>query len=312
VARRRGGEPEGPAETTGRSGAPIPRALTIAGSDSGGGAGIQADLKTFAMLGVWGMSALTSVTVQNTKGVTGVADVPAETVGAQIRAVVTDIGVDAAKTGMLSSEAIVHAVADALEEVGVPNLVVDPVFVSKHGHPLLRPDAVDALRSRVLPLATLVTPNLHEAAGLAGVPVDSRDDMRRAAEAILRLGPRAVLVKGGHLEGDRADDLFVDAEREEWVPAPRVATPHTHGTGCVLSAAIAAHLARGEELLEAVRKGKAFVTEAIRHALPLGEGIGPVSPGWRLFGPPDPDEGIRARRGSSPRRPPRRSGVGPA
>ncbi|HXF56460.1 MAG TPA: bifunctional hydroxymethylpyrimidine kinase/phosphomethylpyrimidine kinase [Actinomycetota bacterium] len=269
----------------------MPRALTIAGSDSGGGAGIQADLKTFAVLGVWGMSAITSITVQNTKGVSGVADVPAETVGAQIRAVVTDVGVDAAKTGMLSSQAIIEAVADAAEEVGVPNLVVDPVFVSKHGHPLLRPDAVEALRTRILPLATLVTPNLHEAAGLAGFPVSSREDMRRAGRAILALGPRAVLVKGGHLQGERADDLFVDAEREEWVEGERVDTPHTHGTGCVLSAAIAAHLARGEELLEAVRKGKAFVTEAIRHALPLGEGIGPVSPGWWLFGPPDPRGG---------------------
>jgi len=256
-------------------------ALTIAGSDPGGGAGIQADLKTFAMLGVWGTSAVTSVTVQNTEGVTDVADVPADVVGAQIRAVVGDIGADAAKTGMLSSAGIVEAVAAAIEETGVPNLVVDPVFVSKHGHPLLRPDAVEALRHRVVPLATLVTPNLPEAAGLAGFGVETRDDMSRAARAILALGAGAVLVKGGHLEGSRSDDLFVTPDGEEWLPAERIDTPNTHGTGCVLSAAIAARLARGDDLEAAVRTGKAFVTEAIRHALALGRGIGPVSPGWR-------------------------------
>jgi hydroxymethylpyrimidine/phosphomethylpyrimidine kinase len=257
----------------------IPRALTIAGSDSGGGAGIQADLKTFAALGVWGMSAVTSITVQNTQGVTGVADVPAEVVGAQIRAVATDIGADAAKTGMLSSAPIVEAVAAALAETGIPNLVVDPVFVSKHGHRLLREDAVEALRSRIIPLATLVTPNLPEAGWLAGFDVTSREGMRASASAILALGAKAVLVKGGHLEGDRADDLFAHGDRSEWIRGDRIDTPNTHGTGCVLSAAIAAHLARGEDLESAVRKGKAFVTEAIRHGLAIGRGIGPVNPG---------------------------------
>lgn len=261
----------------------VPRALTIAGSDSGGGAGIQADLKTFALLGVWGMSAITSVTVQNSKGVTGVADVPAGVVAAQIRAVATDIGVDAAKTGMLSSTEIVEAVADAIEEGGVPNLVVDPVFVSKHGDALLREDAVDALRKRILPLATMVTPNLPEAAGLAGFVVQTRTDMEGAARAILDLGARAVLVKGGHLQDESADDLFVDVDRMEWLVGKRLPSPNTHGTGCVLSAATASYLAGGDELLEAVRKGKEFVTDAIRHALALGGGIGPVSPGWRLF-----------------------------
>jgi hydroxymethylpyrimidine kinase/phosphomethylpyrimidine kinase len=259
----------------------VPRALTVAGSDSGGGAGIQADLKTFAVLGVWGTSALTSVTVQNTEGVTGVADVPAEIVAAQIRAVVGDIGVDAAKTGMLSNAEIVEAAAAALEESGVPNLVVDPVFVSKHGHPLLRSDAVGALRDRMLPLAALVTPNLPEAGGLAGFEVETRGDMLEAAEAILSLGAAAVLVKGGHLEGPMADDLFTDGHREAWLSGERIPTPNTHGTGCVLSAAIVAHLARGAELLVAVRAGKEFVTEAIRHSLALGRGIGPVSPAWR-------------------------------
>ena len=259
----------------------VPRALTIAGSDSGGGAGIQADLKTFAALGVWGMSAVTSVTVQNTQGVTGVADVPAQVVGEQIRAVAADIGVDAAKTGMLSSAGIVEQVAAAVTATGIDNLVVDPVFVSKHGHPLLRPDAVQALRALILPLATVVTPNLPEAAGLAGFDVTTREDMARAGRAILDQGAGAVVVKGGHLSGDRADDLFVGPAGSRWVEGERIDTPNTHGTGCVLSAAIAAHLARGADLFDAVVAGKAFVTEAIRHALALGRGIGPVSPGWR-------------------------------
>jgi hydroxymethylpyrimidine/phosphomethylpyrimidine kinase len=263
--------------------APRPRALTIAGSDSGGGAGIQADLKTFSALGVYGMSAITAVTVQNTLGVTGYEALSPSTVAEQIRAVVTDIGVDAAKTGMLASREIVEAVADAVAETAVPNLVVDPVFVSKHGHALLEEDAVDALRTRILPLATLVTPNLPEAGGLVGFAVETVNDMERAAEAILRLGPRAVLVKGGHLEGSaRADDLFADATRTEWISGERIDTPHTHGTGCTISAAIAAYLAGGRELLEAVRDGKAFVTEAIRHALALGKGIGPVDQLWSI------------------------------
>jgi hydroxymethylpyrimidine/phosphomethylpyrimidine kinase len=262
--------------------ADVTRALSIAGSDSGGGAGIQADLKTFSALGVFGMTAITAVTVQNTKGVSGYEELSPETVGAQIRAVATDIGVDAAKTGMLASASIVEAVADALRETHIAKLVVDPVFVSKHGHPLLQEDAVDALRRLIVPLAEVVTPNLPEAAGLAGFPVQGRQDMKRAAEAIVELGAKSVLVKGGHLEEmGRASDLFFDGDCMEWLEAERFDTPHTHGTGCVLSAAITAHLARGEEALDAVTKGKAFVTEAIRNALEIGEGIGPVNP---LFG----------------------------
>ena len=256
--------------------------MTIAGSDSGGGAGIQADLKTFAVLGVWGTSAITSITVQNTRGVTGVSDVPAEIVASQIHAVASDIGVDAAKTGMLSSAAIVEAVGVAVEQAAIPNLVVDPVFVSKHGDPLLREDAVNALRRSLIRLATLVTPNLPEASGLAGFDVATPDDMRKAADAILSLGAGAVLVKGGHLAADAANDLFVDGDREEWLAGERIDTPDTHGTGCVLSAAIAAYLAKDEELLRAARLGKDFVTEAIRHAVRLGKGIGPVDPAWRL------------------------------
>ncbi len=263
---------------------PRPRALSIAGSDSGGGAGIQADLKTFSALGVFGMTAITAVTVQNTKGVSGYEALSPETVGEQIRAVATDIGVDAAKTGMLASAAIVAAAADAIAETALPNVVVDPVFVSKHGHLLLDEDAVGALRERILPLATVVTPNLPEAAGLAGIGVRTREDMLEAARAIHALGPRVVLVKGGHLQdGAGADDLLYDGAQPQWLESERVVTPHTHGTGCVLSSAIAAYLARGVELSEAVALGKAFVTEAIRHAMEIGQGIGPVDP---LFGIP--------------------------
>jgi hydroxymethylpyrimidine/phosphomethylpyrimidine kinase len=226
------------------------------------------------------MSALTAVTVQNTKGVSGYEELSPETVAQQVRAVVTDIGVDAAKTGMLASARIVEAVAEAIAETEVPNLVVDPVFMSKHGHPLLQDDAVDRLRTKILPLAALVTPNLPEAAGLAGFPVRDRPDMERAGRAILELGPGAVLVKGGHLEEGDAMDLLVTPDGMEPIHAERVDTPHTHGTGCVLSASIAAYLARGEELGEAVLKGKAFVTEAIRAALEIGQGIGPVNPSW--------------------------------
>lgn len=276
----------GPLRVSGRASAPRPRALSIAGSDSGGGAGIQADLKTFSALGVYGMTAITAVTVQNTTGVSGYETLSPQTVADQIRAVVTDIGVDAAKTGMLASAEIVEAVASAVAETGVPNLVVDPVSVSKHGHALLAEDAVDALRERILPLATLVTPNLPEAASLAGFAVDGPDAMEDAARTIRAMGPVAVLVKGGHLAGTgRADDLFFDGGDLVWIEGERLDTPHTHGTGCVLSSAIAAHLAKGAPLLDAVRAGKAFVTEAIRHALAIGHGIGPVDPLFRGIDP---------------------------
>ena len=265
--------------------APRPRALSIAGSDSGGGAGIQADLKTFSALGVFGMTAITAVTIQNTRGVIGYEPLPPQVVAEQIRAVVTDIGVDAAKTGMLASAAIVEAVADAVAETRIANLVVDPVSVSKHGHRLLDEDAVGALRERIVPLATLVTPNLPEAAALAGFEVTDRDGMEEAARAIRAMGHGAVLVKGGHLPGATgADDLFFDGDRMTWIAGEWIETPNTHGTGCTLSSAIAAYLARGAGLFEAVRQGKAFVTEAIRAALPLGGGIGPVDQLWGISG----------------------------
>jgi hydroxymethylpyrimidine/phosphomethylpyrimidine kinase len=268
---------------TARAAAPRARALTIAGSDSGGGAGIQADLKTFSALGVYGMTAITAITVQNTKGVYGYEALAPQLVDEQIRAVTNDIGVDAAKTGMLANTGIVRAVAAAVEELEIPNLVVDPVFVSKHGQVLLAEDAVEELRTRVLPLAALVTPNLSEASGLTGMAVGAKDEMRRAADAILALGAGAVLVKGGHLEAStEAADLFVSGGAEEWLTTDRIDTPNTHGTGCTLSSAIAAHLALGWDLLESVRAGKVFVTEAIRHSLEIGEGIGPVDQLWSV------------------------------
>ena len=262
----------------------VARALSIAGSDSGGGAGIQADLKTFSALGVYGMTAITAVTVQNTLGVSTYQEVDAAIVGDQIRAVAGDIGVDAAKTGMLASAAIVRATAAAIRETDLPNLVVDPVFVSKHGDPLLQEDAITAMRDELLPLAVLITPNLPETSGLLGRTVELRDEMEPAARDLLDLGATAVLVKGGHLPGEVAADLLMDADGSRWLEARRIDTPHTHGTGCTLSAAITAELARGASLVDAVERGKAFVTRAIEHGLALGSGVGPTNPLWATLG----------------------------
>lgn len=270
-----------------RAAPPRSRALTIAGSDSGGGAGIQADLKTFSALGVYGMTAITAVTVQNTRGVSGYEAMTPDLVAAQILSVAGDIGVDAAKTGMLANAGVVEAVAGAVSKAGIGVLVVDPVFVSKHGHALLDGDAVEVLKRRLLPLATLVTPNLSEASALAGFEVTGRDDMWEAARAILTLGPRAVLVKGGHLADDAdAADLLVDGSDETWIAAERIDMVHTHGTGCTLSAAIAAYLALGRSLEAAVRAGKDFVTEAIGRGMSMGGGIGPVDQLWAIEPPP--------------------------
>lgn len=255
-------------------------ALTIAGSDSGGGAGIEADLKTFEAHGVWGLAAVVAVTAQNTVGVQAAERVSPAMVREQIRSVVTDIGVGAAKTGMLADAELVDAVAAAVEEHDVSPLVVDPVFVSKHGDPLLAPEAVEVMRRRLLPRAALVTPNLPEAAGLAGTDaVADRGAMEDAGRRILDLGPGAVLVKGGHLVGDAAPDCLVTSDEVRWIEAPRVEGRHTHGTGCVVSAAITARLARGEALDDAVDGAKAFVTRAIEGGLDLGGGVGPVNPG---------------------------------
>jgi hydroxymethylpyrimidine/phosphomethylpyrimidine kinase len=261
----------------------IPRALTIAGSDSGGGAGIQADLKVFMALGCHGMSALTALTAQNTVGVTGIHEVPPAFVTQQIDAVVEDIGVDSAKTGMLASAEIVGAVARAVTAHGIGNLVVDPVFVSKHRNRLLAEDAVDALKTELLPLAAIVTPNLFEAGALVGVDeITDLAGMKDVARSIHSLGPGAVLVKGGHLPGDTAIDLLFDGERDIEIEGLRYDTEDTHGTGCALSAAIAARLAHGDVLEDAVRTAKAFVSEAIRRSLRIGKGYGPVNPAWAL------------------------------
>lgn len=262
----------------------LPRALTIAGSDSGGGAGIQADLKVFFALGCHGMSAVTALTAQNTIGVTGISEVDPEFVIAQVDAVAADIGVDAAKTGMLATAAIVEAAAKALQANNIAKVVVDPVSVSKHRDRLLSDDAVAALRSTLIPLATLVTPNLHEAGLLVGRDVETLADMKRAAEDLRLLGAEAILVKGGHLPGERAIDVLLTDHGISEIDGARYDTEDTHGTGCALSAAIAARLAHGDALEEAVHFGKEFVAGAIAHGLRLGEGYGPVNPGWRLPG----------------------------
>jgi hydroxymethylpyrimidine/phosphomethylpyrimidine kinase len=255
------------------------RVLTVAGSDSAGGAGIQADLKTMLALGVHGMSVLTAVTAQNSVGVQGWWELPVAAVRAQLASVLADIGVDAVKTGMLGSAAVVDAVATGLSGVDAP-VVVDPVSVSKHGDPLLAPDAVEVLRERLLPLAALVTPNLPEAHLLTGVAAGDEAGMRRAAEALLGLGARAVLVKGGHLPGDPVDVLW-DGRTWHTFPAPRLDNRHTHGTGCTLASAIASRLALGDPLADAVAAAKEYLTGAIAAGFPLGAGIGPVDHGWR-------------------------------
>jgi hydroxymethylpyrimidine/phosphomethylpyrimidine kinase len=257
--------------------APVPRALTIAGSDSGGGAGIQADLKTFSALGVFGLTAITALTAQNTAGVQGVVEMSPAFVREQIDAVLADIGADAAKTGMLSSAPIVEAVAEAVRAWRISRLVVDPVMIAKSGAPLLQPEARAALERALLPLALVVTPNLHEAQALLGRPIETLAQMEDAARALHALGPRYVVVKGGHLPGAAVDVVF-DGRTITRLESERVDTRHTHGTGCVFSAAIAAGLARGAPPDDAIRGAKAFVTAAIRHALPLGRGHGPANP----------------------------------
>lgn len=259
----------------------LPVALTIAGSDSGGGAGIQADLKTFAALGVHGTSVITALTAQNTVTVTAIHDVPADFIRAQFEAVVDDLAPAAAKTGMLSTPETIATVARAIRELGVPNVVVDPVMVAKGGARLLREDAVAALRDELLPLATVITPNLPEAEVLLGRPIATLEERRQAARDLHALGPRAVVVKGGHAEGDAVDVLF-DGHQLLALPAERIATANTHGSGCAFSAAIAAALARGLDVEPAVLEAKRFITGAIRASLELGRGHGPVNPLWEM------------------------------
>jgi hydroxymethylpyrimidine/phosphomethylpyrimidine kinase len=249
--------------------------LTIAGSDSGGGAGIQADLRTFAAHGVHGTSAITAVTAQNSVAVLDWVAIAPRMVVAQIDAVASDMPIAAVKTGMLATADIVAAVSEAIERLRLPLVVVDPVMVAKSGDRLLDADAETAYRRRLLPLATVVTPNLPEAEALIGRTVRTLAEMRDAARALHAMGPRSVVVKGGHLEGEPVD-VFFDGSRLEDLPAPRIATANTHGTGCTYSAAIAARLALGDPLLEAVRGAKSYLTEAIRRSYSVGRGHGPV------------------------------------
>jgi hydroxymethylpyrimidine/phosphomethylpyrimidine kinase len=260
----------------------IPKALTIAGSDSGGGAGIQADLKTFSAFRVFGMSVITAVTAQNSVGVQGVENLPPAFVARQLRSVLEDFGADAAKCGMLSTAPIIDAVATELASQRIEKLVVDPVMVAKSGDQLLQPEARAALADRILPLALLVTPNLPEAEVLAGIRVAEPEDMEEAARRIHLMGPRYVLVKGGHLKGD-ATDLLWNGRDFTRFSTPRIDSQNTHGTGCTFSAAITAGLARGQALGDAIRSAKAYVTRAIREGFQAGRGVGQLRhfiPDW--------------------------------
>ncbi len=259
---------------------PLPRVMTIAGSDSGGGAGIEADLKTFTVLGCYGMAAITAITSQNTQGVFGIHEVPADEVARQLRVVLEDIGADAIKTGMLASARIIEAVAAELRRFNPKNLVVDPVMVAKSGDALLQESARGALVRELLPLALAVTPNVPEAEALSGLSISGEADLRAAAERIHALGPRWVLMKGGHLEGAEAVDYLYDGRALERFAGPRFDTPHTHGTGCTYASAMAAWLARGENVPEAVRRAKEYVSGAIRNHVPIGRGRGPLNHLW--------------------------------
>ncbi len=264
----------------------LAKALTIAGSDSGGGAGIQADLKTFAALNVYGMSALTAITAQNTCGVNGVQAIEPDLVAEQIRAVAEDIGIHAAKTGMLFSAAIIQIVARTVQETGSYPLVVDPVMVATSGDRLLQPEAEASLQRDLMPLATVVTPNLDETAVLVGHQVASLEAMQDAARQLVANGAPAVVVKGGHAV-TKATDVFYDGTTMELLQSDVVPTHNTHGTGCTFSAAICALLARGAPRLEAVRRAKTYITGALRHSLTIGQGSGPVGHFWNVTYPPD-------------------------
>jgi hydroxymethylpyrimidine/phosphomethylpyrimidine kinase len=255
---------------------PIPaKALTIAGSDSGGGAGIQADLKTFAALSVYGSSVITAITAQNTCAVTAVHEIPVEIIGAQIDAVMSDIGADAVKTGMLSSPAIVEAVADGIKRHQIEHLVVDPVMIAKSGDRLLQSDAVEAVTRHLLPLAHVVTPNIPEAEVLSGMAISDQADMIEAARKIADAGPAVVIVKGGHLDGTPIDVAW-DGATVSYFETPRVDTAATHGTGCTYSAAIAAHLAKGYGVHDAIERSKQYLFQALMTAYDIGAGHSPV------------------------------------
>ena len=263
----------------------VARAMTIAGSDSGGGAGIQADLKTFAALGVYGTSVLTAITSQNTLGVTDAMELPSSLVSSQMDAVISDIGADAVKTGMLSSSEIIRTVADGVREHRLSSLVVDPVMVAKSGDRLLQKEAVDTLRRVLIPLAMVVTPNVPEAEVLTEREIRDLEDARDAARDLVTMGAKAALVKGGHLQGASTDILY-DGERFREYTAQRIETASTHGTGCTLASAIAAGLAKGMSISDAVAQAKDYVTAAIRHAFPMGRGHGPLNHFYMLWESP--------------------------
>ncbi len=255
----------------------VKRLMTIAGSDSGGGAGIQADLKTFAVFGVYGMSVVTAVTAQNTQRVGAILPVSPELVSLQIRMVTEDIGVDGIKTGMLGDTGVVEAVSREIAALKIPNVVVDPVMVAKSGDTLLRKEAVKAMTEFLLPLAQVVTPNLPEASILAGIKVESIDDIKKACRRIKDLGPRHVLVKGGHLPGEDIVDILFDGEHYHSFPGKRIHTTHTHGTGCTFSAALCALSALGYPMVQAVTEARRYMELVLAHALALGKGHGPTN-----------------------------------
>lgn len=254
--------------------------LTIAGSDSGGGAGIQADIKTFSAHGVFGMSVITSVTAQNTMGVLGIEDLTPKMVLLQMKAVFEDLFPDAVKIGMVSNEKIIETIANGLRKYKPKNIVLDPVMVSKSGVHLLKEDAINALKSELIPLSLVVTPNLMEAEVLTGIKVDSVKDMRNAAKKIVELGAQSVVVKGGHLIED-AIDVYYDGKDFFEVSSERIPTKNTHGTGCTFSSAIAANLALGYELFDSIKRAKEYITGAIRNSLSIGHGVGPTNHFWR-------------------------------
>ncbi len=258
-------------------------ALTIAGSDSSGGAGIQADLKTFQALGVYGMSAITAVTVQNTQKVYAIQEINPQIVHDQITCLFEDIAIHAVKIGMVSSVELIQAIADALHKVGRPPVVLDPVMISKSGYPLLKEDARKALVAKLFPLAEVVTPNLHEAEVLVGAAITNHDQMTSAARKIIQLGAAKVVVKGGHLAGNQATDILYDGQSFHHLATPRLETPNTHGTGCTFSAAIAAFLARETPFFDAVQQAKHYITGAIAHSLDIGKGHGPTHHFYELY-----------------------------
>ncbi len=258
------------------------KVLTIAGSDSCGGAGIQADLKTFAAHGTYGMSVICAVTAQNTQGVFAVQDISKDIIAKQIEAIFDDIQVDAVKIGMVSREDTIKTIAEGLKRYGAKNIVIDPVMISKSGYSLLRPEAQDALIKELLPLADIITPNIPEAETISGMKIKDVSDMEKVAKFISQIGPKNVLVKGGHLDEDATDVLLTNGEFIYYT-SPRIKTKNTHGTGCTLSSAIASNLALGYSMTEAVKRAKRYITTAIEHSFSIGKGVGPTNHFYELY-----------------------------